>query len=100
MTLAGRPAVVQSRAGGVAMATSMHIRARITPWDDRAFVHAFEQARDELERADDPGEGPMAASWVEHRLHEAGYPTARIDVIRTVSEALDHTSHWDVRRDG
>ena len=29
------------------MTNVMHIKARITPWDDMAFVKAFEQARDE-----------------------------------------------------
>jgi hypothetical protein len=82
------------------MTTVMHIRARITPWDDAGFVQAFEHARDAMERTDDASEGPKAARWVEQQLHAAGYPNARIDVLRTVTEALEHTSHWDVRRDG
>lgn len=80
--------------------TTVHIRARLSPWDDQAFVKAFEQARDEVERADGDDAGPVAAVEVERRLHAAGYPHARIDVIRSVSEALEHASHWDVRRDG
>lgn len=80
--------------------TTLHIMARVSPWDDADFVRAFEQARDEMERGADASEGPGAAQRVERRLHEAGYPLARIDVIRSASEALTHTSHWDVRRDG
>jgi hypothetical protein len=80
--------------------TTLHIRARLSPWDDQAFVKAFEQARDDVERADSADAGPVAAVEVERRLHEAGYPNARIDVVRSVSEALEHASHWDVRRDG
>ena len=37
---------------------------------------------------------------VQQQLREAGYPNATVDVIRTVAEALEHTSHWSVRRDG
>ena len=80
--------------------TTVHIRARLSPWDDQAFVQAFERARDEVEHADSADAGPAAALKVERLLRADGYPDARIDVTRTVSEALDHTSHWDVRRDG
>ena len=80
--------------------TTVHIRARLSPWDDQAFVKAFEHARDEVEHENAEDAGPAAAIEVERRLHAAGYPLARIDVIRSVTEALEHASHWDVRRDG
>lgn len=81
------------------MTTMTHIRAKVTPWDDPAFVRAFESARGETARAGvtDP---PRAAAQVEHLLHEAGYAHARVDVVRTVEEALDQSSHWIVKRDG
>lgn len=82
------------------MTTTLHIKSRIKPWDDPAFLQAYEHAVAQMERSGDAGEGPYAARMVEARLHEAGFPDARIDVIRTVSEALEHVSHWDVRRDG
>lgn len=81
------------------MTAMTHIRAKITPWDDPAFVRAFEQARDQT-ALEGYADGPQAGSRVEHLLHDAGYPTARVDVIRTVREALEHTSHWVVTRDG
>jgi hypothetical protein len=37
---------------------------------------------------------------VQHLLREAGYPNARVEVIQTVGEKLEHTSHWLVTRDG
>jgi hypothetical protein len=83
----------------VEMTATTHIKAKITPWDDSAFVRAFEQARDDTAEAG-LTDGPMAAARVEHLLHEAGYPKARVDVIRTVQEALEQTSHWIVSRDG
>lgn len=77
-----------------------HVMARITPWDDPAFVHAFEAARREVDASGCCPEGPAAASRVQHLLRERGWPRARVDVRRSVDEALEHVSHWEVRRDG
>jgi len=82
------------------MTTAMHIKARITPWDDRAFVKAFEHARDTVHEAEDVPDGTKAGAMVQHLLREAGYPNARVEVIQTVGEKLEHTSHWLVTRDG
>jgi hypothetical protein len=82
------------------MTTVMHIKARITPWDDMAFVKAFEHARDEVHGARDELDGTKAGAVVQRLLREAGYPLARVDVIQTVNEKLEHTSHWLVSRDG
>ena len=82
------------------MTSVMHIKARITPWDDMAFVKAFEQARDEVHAAHDEPDGTRAGEVVQHLLHEAGYPNARVDVVQSVDEKLEHTSHWLVNRDG
>lgn len=84
----------------IAMTTAMHIKARITPWDDPAFVRAFEQARDEVHHDAGEPDGTKAGALVQHRLHELGFPNARVDVIQTVDEKLEHTSHWLVTRDG
>jgi hypothetical protein len=81
------------------MTSTVHIKASITPWDDTAFVKAFERARDEAHQMEE-ADGPKAGAFVQHQLREAGYPNATVDVIRTVAEALEHTSHWIVRRDG
>lgn len=82
------------------MTTMVHIRARLIPWDDPAFVRAFEQARTDVERSGCCPEGPQAAQRVQHLLRERGYPRARVEVQRTVEEALEHVSHWSVVRDG
>jgi hypothetical protein len=81
------------------MTAMTHIKAKITPWDDPAFVRAFEVARDRTAQEGYP-DGPKAGARVERLLREAGYPKATVDVIRTVREALEQTSHWVVRRDG
>lgn len=81
------------------MTTMTRIQAKLTPWDDPAFVRAFESARDETER-EGITDAPKAAEHVELLLRRAGYARARVDVIRTVAEALERTSHWIVKRDG
>ena len=82
------------------MTATARIKARLTPWDDREFVRTFEHARDEVERSGCCPEGPAAAARVQRLIREAGFPDARIEVERSVAEALEHVSHWDVRRDG
>jgi hypothetical protein len=84
----------------IAMTTAMHIKARITPWDDRAFVRAFEQAREAVRGAQGSPDGARAGAQVQLLLHDAGYPLARVDVIQSVDEKLQHISHWLVSRDG
>ncbi len=80
------------------MSIAMHIKASITPWDDAAFVRAFEAARDEVHAGEvDP---LHAGVLVQEKLRAAGYPNAVVDVVRTPTEALEHTAHWAVRRDG
>jgi hypothetical protein len=82
------------------MTKMVHIKAKLVPWDDPDFVRAFEQARDETERSGCCPDGERAGERVQHLLREAGYPSARVDVERTVEEALEHVSHWSVLRDG
>ncbi len=80
------------------MATTLRVKAKITPWDDPDFVRAFERARAEMDQSGCCPEGPMAASEVQRLLRESGYPNATVEVNRTVQEALEHTSHWTVSR--
>lgn len=81
------------------MATTVRIKTKIAPWDDPDFVGAFERARAEMDRSGCCPEGPPAAAEVQRMLREAGFPNARVEVDRTVEEALEHTSHWLVTRD-
>lgn len=81
------------------MTTMTRIRAKLTPWDDRAFVQAFETARRSASETHD-AHGLHDAIQVEHLLREAGYHNATVIVERSVEEALEHTEHWVVSRDG
>jgi hypothetical protein len=83
----------------IGMTSSIHTTSSITPWDDSEFVRAYEQAREVVHR-EELGDGPAAAAEVQRRLHEAGYPHARVDVARTAEEAIGGVSHWVVNRDG
>ncbi len=82
------------------MTSPVHIKARITPWDDPAFVKAFEHARDHVHGAESNLDGTAYGARVQHLLREGGYPNARVEVIQSVDEKLEHTSHWVVTRDG
>ncbi len=85
------------------MQATSHIRATLKPWDDPHFHRAYEAARRQAAEADadaDAGDGLRAAVTVERLLHDAGYPQARVEVERTVEEALTHVEHWHVLRDG
>lgn len=105
MTIAGLPALNANARGGaycgpeVVDMTVMHAKIKITPWDDPDFVRAFEAAREKCLQ-EGCADGPASASRVEHLLREAGYPRARVEVDRTVAEALKQVSHWTVSRDG
>jgi hypothetical protein len=86
--------------GGDEMPAIIHVIAKLVPWDDPAFVKAYEHAREAAEAAGCCPDGLQAATRVQHDLRVAGYPNARIEVERSVEEALEHVSHWTVRRDG
>ena len=81
------------------MATLVHTKTKITPWDDPAFVRAFEQARAIVTQGGIT-DIQLAAAEVQRLLRGAGYPHARVEVDRTVAEALDQVAHWVVTRDG
>jgi hypothetical protein len=83
----------------IEMTTLVHTKTKITPWDDPEFVRSFEQAR-AVVTEHGISDIPLAAAEVERLLREAGYPDARVEVDRTVAEALDQVAHWVVTRDG
>ena len=76
-----------------------HIRATLKPWDDPEFHRAYEAARRKAADAEG-GDGLHAAILVERLLRETGFPHASVEVDRTAEEALTHTEHWLVTRDG
>ena len=82
------------------MATTIDLRVRLIPWDDPAFIHAFETAREQVRVEGLTVNGPNACARVQEIVREAGYPSVTVECERTVDEAMAHVAHWTVRRDG
>ncbi len=83
------------------MTTEVQLEAKLVPWDDPAFVAAFERARATLEAEGALGGSCQAAALrAQALLREAGYPAASVECVRTVDDVLRRTIHWVVRRDG
>lgn len=83
------------------MTTELRLEAKLIPWDDPAFVAAFERVRATLqaEGALD-GSCQAAALRAQELLRQAGFSAATVDCVRTVDDVLHRTAHWIVRRDG
>lgn len=81
------------------MTRSMALAIRIVPWQDRAFVRAFDRVRDQVAAEGLTINGPKAAARAEQLLRRAGFPLARVEVTRSVDEALAHAAHWTVWRE-
>jgi hypothetical protein len=77
-----------------------HLRTELTPWDDSAFVKAYERAHEQVVREALLINGPRAAGRLEELLRAAGYPWVSVKVERTIDEALRHAARWTVSRDG
>ena len=82
------------------MATTIDLRVRLIPWDDPAFVRAFESARIQVSAEGLTINGTLACARAEELLRAAGFPAVRINCERTAAEAMAHAAHWIVRRDG
>jgi hypothetical protein len=82
------------------MASTIGLSLKIIPWDDQAFVRAAEAARDQVHAEGLTINGPRAAARAEALLRQAGYPHVCVNCKRTIEEAMAHSAHWTVRRDG
>jgi hypothetical protein len=82
------------------MATTIDLRVRLMPWDDPAFVHAFETAREQVRLEGLTVNGPHTCARLQEILREAGYLSVTVDCERTAGEAMAHSARWTVRRDG
>jgi hypothetical protein len=75
------------------------LKVTVIPWDDPTFLAVLERLRAELAATLDLAseEGALA---LQEALRRAGYPRATVDCQRSADEALSHTAHLVVRRDG
>ncbi len=74
------------------------IKVCIDAWDDPAFRSAFERAYEQVAAEGLPLDTPEAALRAQHLLVEGGYTEARVELERSVDEALAHGAHWSVYR--
>lgn len=81
------------------MTQRVTIAIRLIPWQDRAFVRTFDRVRELVVAEGLTINGPKAAARAEELLRAAGFPRARVEVTRSVDEALAHAAHWTVWRD-
>jgi hypothetical protein len=77
-----------------------HLRTELIPWDDPAFVRAYQTLHERVLGEGLMINGPKAAARLEELMRAAGYPRASVTVDRTVDDALRHAARWTVRRDG
>jgi hypothetical protein len=75
------------------------IKVSIDSWDDPAFRSAFERVYKRVAAEGLAPDTPDAALRAQHLLVEAGYPGARVELERSVDEALARVAHWSVFRD-
>ncbi|MER3418290.1 MAG: hypothetical protein C4343_04105 [Chloroflexota bacterium] len=83
------------------MTTELRLEAKLVPWDDPAFIAAFERVRATLEAEGAlNGSCQAAALGAQELLRQAGFSAATVECVRTVEDVLRRTAHWIVRRDG
>ncbi len=82
------------------MTTSANLKVKLIPWDDPAFLAAFERARTGVEARGLSLDGPAGALALQNALRADGYPKAICYCERNVEEALAHQARCVVRRDG
>ena len=80
------------------MATIGHVTVQLIPWDDPAFVAAFERASDAMRSRGVGLETPAACQELEHLLRAEGYPDVTVDCARDVAEALSHEARIVIQR--
>jgi hypothetical protein len=73
---------------------------KLVPWDDQAFVRAYEAAAAELATMGVSLERPDAPVELQRRLRGQGYPNATCYCERSVDLALARRSRCVVSRDG
>lgn len=83
------------------MARTLRTSTRIEHWNEPDFRRAFEEIRAEvLHDATDEelADLELVAARIEDRMQAAGHADARVEVNRTVDEALGGASRWIVGR--
>ena len=75
------------------------VELTIVDWDELPFREAVEAAWGRIRHGSVDADSTTAAAHLQMLVRAAGYPTAVVEVHRTVDEALSHISHFEVRRE-
>lgn len=75
------------------------VELKIVDWDDLPFREVVEDAWGRIRHGSVDADSTTAAAHLQLLVRASGYPTAVVEVHRTVDEALAHVSHFGVRRE-
>jgi hypothetical protein len=75
------------------------VELKIMDWDDLPFREAVEDAWGRIRHGSVDADSTTAAAHLQILVRSAGYPTAVVEVHKTVDEALAHVAHFEVRRE-
>jgi hypothetical protein len=76
------------------------MRISVSPWDDPAFLAAFDRACADVVAGGLTLDEPRGQLALQTALRADGYPRAIVVCERSVDEALAHTGRCIIRRDG
>lgn len=79
---------------------AVQVKVKLVPWDDPAFVGAFEAAAAVIQARGLHLDAPDGALALQRELRANGFPNATCYCERTVEEALAHQTRCVVTRDG
>jgi hypothetical protein len=80
--------------------TVAKISLQVVPWDDPAFMAAFDRGRTAVEGQGLTLDDPRGQLALQSALRADGYPNAVVVGHRSVDDALEHSARCLVRRDG
>ena len=75
------------------------VELKIIDWDDLPFREVVETAWRSVRDGGVDADSLNAAARLQLLVRAAGYPTAIVEVHKTVDEALAHVAHFRVSRD-
>ena len=75
------------------------VELKVVDWDDIPFREAVETAWRQVRFGRVDSDSSQAAAHLQLLIRAAGYPTAGVEIHKTVDEALAHVAQFEVRRE-
>lgn len=76
-----------------------HVHLRVEEWDDVTFREAVDAAWARVRQGPEAIDSTTAAAHLQLLLRTGGYPRARVEIHKTVDEALRHEAHFEVSKE-